>query len=201
MKKILAIFTTLCVALTLTAVASASSNRAKNQRTITDYVVANGGNFDDHHGDYDILLKAVVTADLADTLADTNSKFTVFAPNDRAFVLLAKDLGFTGDREVDAWNFLVRQLTVLGDGDPIPVLTNVLLYHVAPQAVYLDALLFDTDEVTTALTGATIRTNERHLIDNDPDLTDARVLYRRANIPLRNGVIHGIDRVMIPLDL
>ncbi len=201
MKKFIAIFTALCVALTLSAVASASGNNNNRNRTITDFVVAKGGDFDNHPGDYDILKTAVVTAGLADTLANAEADFTLFAPSDRAFMKLARDLGFQGNSEAAAWNFLVTQLTALGDGDPIPVLTNVLLYHVAPEAIYLDALFFDTDTVATALDGASLTSNRSRLVDADPDLVDAKVLYRRSNIPMRNGVVHGIDRVMIPLDL
>jgi uncharacterized surface protein with fasciclin (FAS1) repeats len=62
-------------------------------------------------------------------VSNPTANLTVFAPNDRAFVRLARDLGFTGTTEAAAWQFLVGALTQLGNGDPIPVLTNVLLYH------------------------------------------------------------------------
>ena len=96
--------------------------------TITEIVAASGPGFDNNKRDYDILLEAVLTAGLAGDLADPDAEFTVFAPNDRAFIRLAKDLGFTGSGEEDAWLYLVDQLTALGGGDPIPLLTAVLGY-------------------------------------------------------------------------
>jgi len=80
-------------------------------------------------------LTAVVTAGLDGALADPAASLTVFAPNDRGFVRLARDLGFEGRGEEEAWLFLVDALAALGGGDPIPVLTDVLLYHVVPARV------------------------------------------------------------------
>ena len=84
-----------------------------------------------NRNDFDILLNAVLAAGLEGALADPNADLTVFAPNDRAFIRLARDLGFKGYSEEGAFNTIVAALTNLGGGDPIPVLTNVLLYHVS----------------------------------------------------------------------
>ena len=108
---------------------------AANANTITDIVAASGGEFDKNRNDYDILLTAVITAGLAETLADPDAGFTVFAPNDRSFIRLARDLGFRGRSEQGAWEFLVAALTDLGGGNPIPVLESILLYHVVPAPV------------------------------------------------------------------
>ena len=94
--------------------------------TITDLVLKSGGDFDSNKRDYDILLNAVVTADLADALADPDAELTLFAPNDTAFYRLARDLGYKGGYdETLVWTFLVSALTDLGGGDPIPVLTDI----------------------------------------------------------------------------
>src|SRR5690606_8310685 len=88
-------------------------------QTITEIVARSGGTFDRNLLDYDILLNAVITADLADVLDDPNSDVTVFAPNDLGFILTARDLGYRGFSEQGAWEFLVEALTELGGGDPI----------------------------------------------------------------------------------
>lgn len=204
MRRILLLLTSLLAVFALTATAAYAGNgknsKAKN-RTIADVVIASGGEFDNNHKDFDILLNAVVTADLAETLASPDINFTVFAPTDIAFVKLATDLGFTGEGEEAAWNFLVGALTELGGGDPIPVLTNVLLYHVAPERLTIDKVLFDTDSVATALEGASFSVDRRSLVDADPDVKDAKVSLRRSNIRANNGLIHTIDRVLLPVDL
>ena len=171
--------------------------------TITDIVLESGGEFDLDSRDYDILLNAVVTADLADALADPDAELTVFAPNDAAFVRLAKDLGYEGGyNETEAWKYLVAALTGLGDGDPVPVLTDILLYHVVAGDVRPVDLILSTifgRDITTLL-GATIRPFFIFLIDNEPGIRNARVAFP-LDIEASNGRIHTVNRVLIPVDL
>ena len=168
-------------------------------QTITDIVASSGNRFDRNPFDYDILLKAVVTADLAETLADENIDWTVFAPNDLAFIRTARDLGYKGFSEQGAWDFLVEAFTGLGNGDPIPVLTNVLLYHVSPDNLNPIEII-RSREIETLLTGAVIRPRFLTLRDNDPDLRNPRIFFP-FNVKATNGVIHTINRVLIPVDL
>jgi serralysin len=170
--------------------------------TITQIVAANGGTFDNNGRDYDILLKAVVTAGLADALNDPAANLTVFAPNDRAFIRLARDLGYTGSDEQGSWNFLVQQLTALGNGNPIPVLQSILLYHVSPEVIRPINLVFLTIHKMNipTLQGSTIRPAFFRLIDNEPDLQNPSITGP-LNIQADNGIIHTIDRVLIPVNL
>ena len=180
-----------CLILGLTGI-----NETKGQ-TITEIVAKSGGDFDRDFLDYDILLTAVVTADLADALDDPNDDLTVFAPNDLAFVRTARDLGYGAWSEQGAWEFLVAALTDLGDGDPIPVLRDILLYHVAPQARRPYQIIF-ADSIPT-LQGEVIRPRLFQLQDNDDSLTDP-FLFFPLNIEADNGIIHTISRVLIPIN-
>jgi uncharacterized surface protein with fasciclin (FAS1) repeats len=178
-----------------------------SQGTIVDIVLeasggASAGTFDADRTDYDLLVRALQTADLVAALQGPGP-LTVFAPNDAAFVRLARDLGFTGSDEAGTWQFLVDTLTQLGGGDPIPTLTNILLYHVSPGRVRVRDVLIATlrcRRIPTLLSGATIRPFFVRLIDNEPDLRNPTLI---APLDLRasNGVIHGINRVLIPVDL
>jgi uncharacterized surface protein with fasciclin (FAS1) repeats len=170
-------------------------------QTITDIVSSSGspGEFDRNPFDYDILLTAVVAADLAEALADPTIDVTVFAPNDLAFIRTARDLGYRGFSEEGAWNFLVGALTELGgDGGPIPVLTQILLYHVAPERLGPFQVIFSR-EITT-LQGGVIRPRIFRLRDNEPDLSDP-YLFFPLDVQAENGVIHTINRVLIPIDI
>ena len=207
MKQFLAVVAFSTCILGVTSTASAQywwwTIYSDHSKTITEIVATSGGQgeFDRNYYDYDLLLNAVLAANLQDALADPDADLTLFAPNDLAFIRLARDLGYQGWKEEEAFNFIVEALTELGDGDPIPVLTNVLLYHVVPESLRFWEVLFSR-EIETLLDGATIRPRKRYLRlrDNDPDFRDPRLSWP-ANVCASNGIIHTINRVLIPVDL
>ena len=165
--------------------------------TITEIVAASGNEFDDNPADFDILLKAVQTAGLADTLNDPNVDLTVFAPTDAAFVGLAQTLGFTGEDEADAWGYLVEALTLLGGGDPVPLLTEILTYHVAGESLQASQVL--SAEAITTLQGGELGVDGTSLVDADPDVADPNLIA--TDIQAANGVVHVLDGVLLPADL
>lgn len=117
-------------------------------QTIRNFVLSNGGVFDNNFDDYDILRRAIVTADLLPALNDPAANLTLFAPDDSGFILLARDFGYDGFNEREAWEFLVQVLTDVGGGNPIPPLTTVLLYHVVGQDLDVFQVIF-ANEITT----------------------------------------------------
>ena len=174
--------------------------QAVQGQTITEIVASSGGEFDNNFLDYDILLNAVVTANLADTLNDPDLNVTVFAPNDFAFILTARDLGYDGFSEEGAWNFLVGAFTELSDdGNPVTLLTQVLLYHVSPDNLPLRRVVFSRRVHT--LQGSIIRPRFFRLRDNDRHIPDPFLFFPFTNINADNGRIHTITRVLIPINL
>jgi uncharacterized surface protein with fasciclin (FAS1) repeats len=173
---------------------------AQSYPTIAGAVVASGGEFDQDVGDFDILLNAVITADLVAALDDPAADLTVFAPTDAAFIRLAREFGYAGNDEAGAFGAIVDTLTALGSGDPIPVLTDILLYHVSPEAKSLEEVLH-TPIVDTLLDGATLMPIWNRLQDNDPDLQDGAFLRFATDIQASNGVVHAINHVLIPVDV
>ena len=191
--RLIGAFAAILCSVSIAAPASASD------RTITQIVARSGGTFDSNPFDYDMLLNAVLAADLAEALNNPNDNLTLFAPNDLAFIRLARDLGYDGFDEEGAFGFIVEALTDIGGGNPIPVLTNVLLYHVAPERLGAISVLFSS-EIDTLLDGAVIRPFFFTLRDNEPDLRDPNV-FIPFNVRASNGVVHTINRVLIPVDL
>ena len=166
--------------------------------TLTGIVAASGGVFDNNNADFDILLNAVQAAGLAGALDDPHADLTVFAPTDAAFIDLAQTLGFEGHDEGEAFAYIVEALTLLsGGGDPIPLLTDILLYHVAPGSLNSDDVL-TADHIATLL-GANIGVDGFSLVDNDPDLEDPQLI--ETDIEATNGIAHVIDGVLIPADI
>lgn len=127
--------------------------------------------------DFSTLVQAVVSAGLVDALS-ASGPFTVFAPTNAAFGALLTELGVTVDE-------------LLAD---TALLTRVLTYHVVPGRVLAADIVAGAP--VTSLQGGTFRIGAGNVI------TDARA--RSANIVATdvftsNGVIHVIDRVILPL--
>ncbi|MEM9430608.1 MAG: fasciclin domain-containing protein [Pseudomonadota bacterium] len=166
--------------------------------SITGIVAASGGVFDGDATDFDLLLNAVTAAGLAEALDDPEADLTVFAPNDAAFVGLAQALGFEGHDEGDAFAYIVEALTLLSGGaDPIPLLTDILLYHVAPEALGSDDVL--VAEAIPTLLGESLGVDGLSLVDNDPDIADPTLIA--TDIPATNGIVHVLDGVLLPVDI
>jgi serralysin len=183
--------------------AGASWGRGGGSRpgTIVDVLVAKSstGGFDNNSRDYDILITAATAANLVGALSDPAAQLTLFAPDDAAFIRTAQSLGFTGSDEEGAWNFLVGALTTLGNGDPIPVLTTILLYHVAPERLGVFKVLFSRQIDTLADASFGVRFIQ--LVDNAPKLPNPYLNVFALEQRASNGVIHGITRVLIPVDI
>lgn len=125
---------------------------------------------------FSTLVEAVVAANLQATLSSAGP-FTVFAPTNDAFAALLAELGLTKSQ-------------LLAD---TALLTQVLTYHVLPQRVLRAEIPIDTPVAT--IEGDTLS------IGADLAITDQR--GRRANIVTAdvlasNGVVHAIDRVILP---
>ena len=126
-------------------------------------------------GNFKTLVAAVQAAGLVDTLNGAGP-FTVLAPNDEAFGKLPKG-------------------TVEGLLKDIPKLKNILLYHVIAGKV-MEA---DVAKLHTAKTvqGQDLKIDaSRWHLHMKPKINDANIV--KADIVADNGVIHVIDRVLLP---
>ncbi|MTI43616.1 putative surface protein with fasciclin (FAS1) repeats [Roseibium hamelinense] len=170
--------------------------------TIADVVASSGGQFDSNGGDFDILLTALNTANLTDTFTDKTADFTVFAPTDDAFISLAQTLGANvqnGD-EAGAFSAIVDTLTALDpNGDPIPLLTTILTYHVSSGGK-TQAELLGLTEVST-LSGETLVVRPNHIVDKDPQVDNPSYISDLANLETQNGFVQPIDGVLLPLNV
>lgn len=121
--------------------------------------------------DFSILVEAVTKAGLAGALS-AEGPFTVFAPTNEAFNALFKKLGVTGIKDLTA-----EQLK--------PILT----YHVVSGKV-MSTDLSNTSVAT--LNGQKIKVD----ISKGVHINESKVI--KADISGSNGVVHVIDRVLIP---
>lgn len=142
--------------------------------------------FDANGSDYDILVGAVLALDLAGPLSAPDADLTVFAPNDEAFLRLATDL--TGERPA-------TEQEALGIVAGVEGVTEIVLYHVVPGATEFTGLV--KAKSLTTLLGGTIGVQGVNLRDGG-DLADPKIVRPASNIAASNGIIHTIDRVLLP---
>ena len=117
------------------------------------------------------LVSAVVQAELLTTLQG-DGPFTVFAPTDDAFAAAGIDLAALDNEEGKA------------------TLTDILLYHVVSGAVPSSA-------VTDGMSAAAVNGDDLSFaVGEGVMVNDANVVL--ADVPASNGVIHVIDKVLMP---
>lgn len=119
------------------------------------------------------LVAALAQAELVATLSGVEN-YTVFAPTDEAFAAAGIDLS-----------------------DPAltqDVLANILLYHVVPGTIMSSDLSVGTTTVTAA-NGDSLLV---HVTDSGVMVGTEMAVVTLADVPASNGVIHVIDKVIMP---
>lgn len=125
-----------------------------------------------------ILVEALEkTGQLTDLDRDFEDNVTLFAPTDAAFEELFADLGVSG---IDA----------IG----VETLRRILQYHLVPSRLFSQGLR-ESDTLPTLISGQTLSVNLAQLQINESGL-----ISNLLNIHGQNGVIHGIDKVLVPED-
>lgn len=124
-------------------------------------------------GSFQTLVSAVKAAGLLETL-QSEGPFTVFAPTDDAFARIPKE-----------------KLQELLEPENRPLLTSILTYHVVPGRVTAEqvagletAATANGQRIEISVDGGTVRVDDARVVETD--------------IACRNGVIHVIDRVILP---
>ena len=138
--------------------------------TIADIAVANS--------EFSILVEALMKADLVGAVADSEAELTVFAPTNDAFTALLSDLGATSLDDIS-----------------VETLTGILLYHV------IGSKAMSTDLATGYFpTLSTFSDNSMSMyIQVGEGVTiNANTSVTTADIEADNGVIHVVDKVILP---
>jgi uncharacterized surface protein with fasciclin (FAS1) repeats len=125
------------------------------------------------NGAFDTLVAALTEAELTEVLAG-EGPFTVFAPTDEAFAALPEGT--------------LEQLLLPENRE---ILIQILTYHVIPGTVTSDQL--ESGEVAT-VEGSSVNV----MVDEQEAVTVNEANVVQADILATNGVIHVIDRVIVP---
>jgi transforming growth factor-beta-induced protein len=124
---------------------------------------------------FSTLVGAVVSANLAGTLGGAGP-FTVFAPTNEAFAAIASTAA----------------------GLTTPQLTTVLTYHVLGSQVLSSGIPFGTPLATVSGQSITINAGTAPVIATITDTTSTAADIVAVDIRASNGVVHVIDKVLLP---
>ena len=128
------------------------------------------------------LVAALTAANLVDAL-NADGPFTVFAPTNEAFATFLSDYDFASLDDV-----------------PTEVLTQVLLYHVVAGKIVSADLTNPGDTTAMTLQGEDLTvTMPEATITDATGVTDIGITA--VDIEASNGVIHTIDKIMLPFFL
>ena len=125
------------------------------------------------NSDFSILVEAVVKAELVDALS-AKGPFTVFAPTNAAFEALFADLGITSVDDLD-----------------VETLTSVLTAHVVSGNVASGDLSNTSVPTLNESKNLDINVDNGVVIDGDVNVV-------LADIQGTNGIVHVIDKVIMP---
>ncbi|MBD3881495.1 fasciclin domain-containing protein [Phormidium tenue FACHB-886] len=126
-------------------------------------------------GSFTTLAQAVQAAGLDTALQNQGGRYTIFAPTDEAFAALPPGT--------------LEQLLQPANRD---LLRQLLSYHVVSGEVRSNQLR--TGLVDTLGGGIAVRVTPERVIVNDGSVV-------QADIPAANGVVHVVNRVLIPREL
>lgn len=131
------------------------------------------------NSDLSVLSDAIISAGLVQTFQD-NTSYTLFAPNNAAFVAALAELNLTKDKL-----FANKSL-----------LTTVLTYHLLPGKISSGNILLNTPLKTVQ--GGTVSVEN---VAGALTITDGRNRKSRIiqiDLEGRNGVVHIVDKVLLP---
>lgn len=147
---------------------------------------------------FNLLAAALTKANLVTALQGAGP-FTVFAPDDVAFLALLRTL--TGNATLTEAQGITAINAIDATSDPLNLteLTSVLQYHVVPNAAAFSINLTNNQAITTLKPAApnqvTIGLGATVTVDGAASEPSTVAL---ANVAATNGVIHVIDRVLLP---
>jgi uncharacterized surface protein with fasciclin (FAS1) repeats len=215
-KRALAAVGIAVAASTIASIAAVGPVSAADSKTLTiaDVLLSDDAGsgqanvLDKNWRDYDLLTAAVLAVgatDLVPAAANKNAALTVLAPNDQAFRLLAQNVAkksFRTEQQV------LDALLAVEASSP-GIIKTILTYHIIPAKLDPATVLASDNAQITTLGGGTFavdviskRAAFVQFVDGDPNARNAYL--NKINVgggELANGYIHGVDRVLRPIDL
>jgi len=151
-----------------------STNSGFKSNTIVDVAMANP--------DFSTLVTALKMTGLDIALSNTIENFTVFAPTNAAFTALLSELKVSSLNDI-----------------PTATLTKVLLYHV--KSGKASASQITTGYYSSMAAGPADGSFLSMYVDMSTTTINGRSKITKTDIAANNGVIHVIDKVLLPMSI
>ncbi len=129
---------------------------------------------------YSLLVEALQRAELVDAFTE-DEIYTILAPNNDAF-----NVALTQLNDIFGWS-TINEI-------PVNILTEILTYHVVVSENIMSLQI--NGSTLETLQSESIQIDENEI--NDATMTDAGIILTDTDIQGTNGVIHGIDKVLLP---
>lgn len=130
------------------------------------------------NADFSLLVEAVEAAGFAAPLSNPNANFTIFAPTNEAFAQVLQETGMTKDQ------LFANK----------PLLTKILGYHVINGAAPVYAEDIQPGAIAMLSKDTLMVTDQGQLKDENGRTTN----IVKTDIAANNGVVHVIDKVLLP---
>jgi uncharacterized surface protein with fasciclin (FAS1) repeats len=195
-----------------TAPAASAGTTTGGSKVVDALVAGYGDGSNGNPYDFQIVTTAIIATGLTDTVKSLDG-FTVFAPNDRAFEVLANKLGLLGKgyrygATVDEDKIVAALLTL---PDAVETIKGIVLYHVftgaaLPGKQVVKLPVFGTrlemaNGQKLSITNLSRFTGAPTVILGDKDGVwwNDRVVRSKVDvIKVRGAVVHGISDVLLP---
>lgn len=155
---------------------------------------------------YSLLVQAVTRANLAGALGTGPGPYTVFAPDNKAFIaflaipekekFVSNEDGLEKERARTAEAIMADAVAKINATDPA-ALAAVLNNHVVPSRLF--SINLTGGDVTTAAGGKlTVATGDGVTLKSAGFGADEKAAVTKVNLGATNGVVHFVDKVLKP---
>lgn len=143
-------------------------------------------------GVFNILLALLTKTGLATSVVES-AYITIFAPTDMAFKATAREVGCKGMLNADT--IAKCLLDLIG----LDAVKGVLAYHIVP-GMFTSERVVKMRTFTTLANGAKFFRKRFTLVDQAPAIKNPTLIRKLLDVKYDKGLVHGIDRVLIPFN-
>lgn len=176
---------------------------SSTRETVFDVLSKGSVKFYFNPHDFDILNYLIAVTGLHEALDDRDRSLTLFAPTDAAFVELAREFGLNGDDESVAYQVLSDLISsAVPDSAHTSTFAILVGYHISPFKMTSTEIL-SRGTISTVIGDdlTRVQSGSLKLVGKAEHSPTASLMPGHFDLLTANGVIHVVDKVLLPFDL